>query len=47
MHGGSALFERPVDRNLGGNGDAVKDREVAVLLDESARLVDGVLTPGA
>ena len=47
MHGGSALFERPVDRNLGGNGDAVKDREVAVLLDENARLVDGVLTPGA
>lgn len=47
MHGGAALFERPVDRNLGGNGDAVKDREVAVLLDENARLVDGVLTPGS
>ncbi len=46
MHGGSALFERPADRNLGGTGDAVKEREAAVLLDDDARLVDGVLRTG-
>ena len=45
MRGGAALYERPVDRNLGGTGDAVKEREVSVLLDESSRLVNGVLTP--
>ncbi|WP_034651520.1 type I polyketide synthase [Corynebacterium vitaeruminis] len=46
MHGGAALFERPVDRNLGATGNAAKEREAAVLLDENARLVDGVLQPG-
>ena len=43
MHGGAALYERPVDRNLGGTGDAAKEREAAALLDSGARLVDGVL----
>ncbi|WP_257162293.1 type I polyketide synthase [Corynebacterium cystitidis] len=43
IHGGPALYERPVDRNLGGGG---KELEAAVLLDDSARLVDGVLTLG-
>ncbi|WP_276623002.1 type I polyketide synthase [Corynebacterium flavescens] len=47
MHGGAALYQRPVDRNLGGTGDAVKEREAAILLDGTARLKDGVLTPGA
>jgi len=32
-----------VDRNLGGTGDAAKEREAAALLDSGARLVDGVL----
>src|SRR5699024_11758096 len=32
ISGGPALYERPVDRNLGGTGDAVKEREAAVLL---------------
>ena len=43
MHGGAALYERPVDRNLGGTGDAAKEREAAALLDSGARLIDGVL----
>ncbi|MDO5076205.1 type I polyketide synthase [Corynebacterium sp.] len=43
MHGGAALFERPVDRNLGGSGAAAKEREAAILLDVDARLIDGVL----
>ncbi|MDO5032928.1 type I polyketide synthase [Corynebacterium sp.] len=46
MRGGAALYERPVDRNLGGTGDAVKEREAAVLLDASARLRGGVLCVG-
>jgi len=44
MHGGTALFQRPVDRNLGATGAAAKKREKAILLSEAARLVDGVLT---
>lgn len=47
MHGGAALYERPVDRNLGGTGKVAKEREAAILLDDSARLIDGVLLPGA
>ena len=43
MHGGPALFERPVDRNLGATGAAAKKREIAVLLSDEARLIDGVL----
>ena len=43
--GREALYERPVERNLGGGGAAAKEREAAVLLDERARLVDGVLQP--
>ncbi|MBZ8178232.1 DUF1729 domain-containing protein [Corynebacterium sp. 3HC-13] len=43
---GATLYRRPVDRNLGVSGDAAKEREAAVLLDEQARLVDGVLRPG-
>ena len=43
MHGGAALFERPVDRNLGGSGTSAKEREAAILLDAGARLIDGVL----
>ncbi|AGF73303.1 type I polyketide synthase [Corynebacterium halotolerans] len=46
MHGQAPLYERPVDRNLGGTGDVVKEREAAVLLDDDARLVDGVLRTG-
>ncbi|QGU01431.1 3-oxoacyl-[acyl-carrier-protein] synthase 2 [Corynebacterium kalinowskii] len=45
MHGGSALYEKPVDRNLGGTGAAAKEREAAMLLSESARLIDGVMQP--
>ncbi|QNE90483.1 DUF1729 domain-containing protein [Corynebacterium incognita] len=45
LHGGAALFERPADRNLGGSGDAVKEREAAVLLSHDARLRDGLLEP--
>ncbi|QCB29075.1 type I polyketide synthase [Corynebacterium endometrii] len=44
MRGGPALYERPRERNLGPNGS--KEREAAVLLDGSARLVNGVLTTG-
>lgn len=43
MHGGSALYEKPVDRNLGGTGAAAKEREAAMLLSENARLIDGVM----
>ncbi|WP_047241484.1 type I polyketide synthase [Corynebacterium epidermidicanis] len=43
MHGGGALYEKPVDRNLGGTGSEAKEREAAVLLSENARLIDGVL----
>ena len=46
MRGGAVLYERPVDRNLGGTGDAVKEREAAVLLDDAARLRDGILETG-
>lgn len=46
MIGQTALYERPVDRNLGGSGDTVKNREAAVLLDDDARLEDGVLRTG-
>ncbi|AIG12530.1 [Acyl-carrier-protein] acetyl transferase of FASI / Enoyl-[acyl-carrier-protein] reductase of FASI / 3-hydroxypalmitoyl-[acyl-carrier-protein] dehydratase of FASI / [Acyl-carrier-protein] malonyl transferase of FASI / [Acyl-carrier-protein] palmitoyl transferase of FASI / Acyl carrier protein of FASI / 3-oxoacyl-[acyl-carrier-protein] reductase of FASI / 3-oxoacyl-[acyl-carrier-protein] synthase of FASI [Corynebacterium pseudotuberculosis] len=41
--GRTALYERPVERNLGSSGDAGKEREAAVLLNDSARLVDGIL----
>ncbi|MHA2789700.1 fatty acid synthase subunit beta domain-containing protein [Corynebacterium sp. S7] len=43
IHGGDSLYERPVDRNLGHGG---KELEAAVLLDDSARLVEGVLRTG-
>lgn len=43
MHGGSALYEKPVDRNLGGTGQVAKEREAAMLLSENARLIDGVM----
>ncbi|AUZ42881.1 Fatty acid synthase [Corynebacterium pseudotuberculosis] len=43
MMGRTALYERPVERNLGSSGDAGKEREAAVLLNDSARLVDGIL----
>ncbi|WP_165009622.1 type I polyketide synthase [Corynebacterium lizhenjunii] len=43
MHGGAALYERPVDRNLGATGSAAKEVEAAVLLSDSARLRDGRL----
>ncbi|WIM67244.1 DUF1729 domain-containing protein [Corynebacterium breve] len=43
IHGGPAPYERPADRNLGHGG---KELEAAVLLDDSARLVNGVLKPG-
>ncbi|QGU08145.1 3-oxoacyl-[acyl-carrier-protein] synthase 2 [Corynebacterium occultum] len=46
MIGQAALYERPADRNLGGTGDAVKEREAAVLLDADARLKDGTLRTG-
>lgn len=46
MHG-APLYRRPTERNLGATGEAAKEREAAVLLDPAARLVDGVLTPGA
>ena len=44
MHGGKALFERPVDRNLGATGAEAKKREIEILLSDGSRLVDGVLT---
>ncbi|WP_018296209.1 type I polyketide synthase [Corynebacterium lubricantis] len=43
IHGGAPLYERPADRNLGHGG---KELEAAVLLDDSARLVNGVLRTG-
>ncbi|OFO95615.1 type I polyketide synthase [Corynebacterium sp. HMSC034H07] len=46
MRGGAALYERPVNRNLGsGPATEVTEREAAVLLSESARLRDGILEP--
>ena len=48
MRGGAALYERPIERNLGGgDADAVTEREAAVLLSESARLRSGILEPDA
>ncbi|WP_425429732.1 fatty acid synthase subunit beta domain-containing protein [Corynebacterium sphenisci] len=49
MHGGPALYERPRERRLavlGGYPDTAAV-EQAVLLDPDARLVGGLLTPGA
>ena len=46
IYGGPALFARPADRNLGATGAAAKEREASVLLDDDARLVDGVLRTG-
>ncbi|MDU0479793.1 DUF1729 domain-containing protein [Staphylococcus chromogenes] len=43
MHGGASLYQKPVDRNLGGAGAEAKEREAAMLLSESARLIDGVM----
>lgn len=46
MRGGPALYERPVNRNLGaGTAAEVAQREAAVLLSESARLRGGTLDP--
>ncbi|MCG7260694.1 DUF1729 domain-containing protein [Corynebacterium aurimucosum] len=46
MRGGPALYERPVNRNLGtGTAAEVAEREAAVLLSESARLRGGTLDP--
>uniref|UniRef100_UPI0028040E62 polyketide synthase n=1 Tax=uncultured Corynebacterium sp. TaxID=159447 RepID=UPI0028040E62 len=46
MRGGAALYERPVNRNLGsGPATEVTEREAAVLLSESALLRDGILEP--
>lgn len=46
MRGGPALYERPVNRNLGaGTAAEVAEREAAVLLSESARLRGGALDP--
>ena len=46
MRGGAALYERPIERNLGGgDANAVTEREAAVLLSESARLRSGILEP--
>ena len=48
MRGGSALYQRPVHRNLGdGHAAEVKEREAAVLLSEDARMRHGVLEPDA
>ncbi|MCL0121540.1 type I polyketide synthase [Corynebacterium pygosceleis] len=46
IYGGPALFTRPTDRNLGATGAAAKEREANILLDDDARLVDGVLRTG-
>lgn len=46
MIGKVSLYERPVDRNLGTAGEAIKEREAAVLLDDDARLRDGILRTG-
>ncbi|AWB82546.1 3-oxoacyl-ACP synthase [Corynebacterium yudongzhengii] len=40
---GESLYERPVERNLGAG--KVKEREAEVLLDDTARLIDGRLRP--
>ncbi|OFN79411.1 3-oxoacyl-ACP synthase [Corynebacterium sp. HMSC070E08] len=46
MRDGTALYERPVNRNLGeGTAAEVAEREAAVLLSESARLRGGTLDP--
>lgn len=46
MRGGAALYERPVNRNLGsGPATEVTEREAAVLLSDSSRLRDGILDP--
>lgn len=46
MRGGPALYERPVNRNLGmGSATEVVEREAAVLLSESSRLRHGMLDP--
>lgn len=46
MRGGAALYERPVNRNLGsGPATEVTEREAAVLLSESTRLRNGMLNP--
>ena len=46
MRGGAALYERPVNRNLGsGPATEVTEREAAVLLSESTRLRNGMLDP--
>ena len=46
MRGGAALYERPVNRNLGsGPATEVTEREAAALLSESARLRGGTLDP--
>lgn len=46
MRGGTALYERPVNRNLGSvPATGVSEREAAVLLSDSARLRDGMLDP--
>ena len=48
MRGGTPLYERLLDRNLGpGEPEEVKEREAAVLLSESARLRGGTLKPDA
>ncbi|WP_175973396.1 type I polyketide synthase [Corynebacterium sp. Marseille-Q2823] len=46
MRGGAALYERPVNRNLGtGTADEVTEREATALLCESTRLRNGMLNP--
>lgn len=44
IYGGHDLYQRPLERNLGA-GPGRKEREAAVLLSESSRLVDGKLVP--
>ncbi|WP_151640907.1 type I polyketide synthase [Corynebacterium sp. 11A] len=41
IYGAAPLYERTSGRNLGGDGDAAHDREIAMLLDADARLRDG------
>ncbi|AZA08623.1 type I polyketide synthase [Corynebacterium pseudopelargi] len=44
MYGVATLYERPKDRNLGNvSAKQQKEREAAILLDEKARLIEGVL----
>ncbi|AZA11986.1 type I polyketide synthase [Corynebacterium gerontici] len=48
MHHAASLYERPKDRNLGEGGAKVqKEREAAILLDDGARLINGVLGTSA